>query len=149
MKTLGIAALCGLSIAATATMAPAQSRNVLKPADVNGDGRVSLSEYQVSRRDFVMRADTSHDGQVSRKEWEVYARSVRKELELDGVTGAEKVGSGVWWRELDANADGVVTGAELDAMTARRFALYDADHDGFIQRAEAQQVVKRSQSASR
>ena len=126
MKTLGIAALCGLSIAATATMAPAQSRNVLKPADVNGDGRVSLSEYQVSRRDFVMRADTSHDGQVSRKEWEVYARSVRKEHELDGVTGAE-----------------------LDAMTARRFALYDADHDGFIQRAEAQQVAKRSLSASR
>jgi hypothetical protein len=143
MKSLSIAALCGLSVLAAAAIAQAQALNTeLKPADVNKDGKVSLAEYQASRRAFVMGADTDRDGQVSRAEWDRYAKRVRMDLELNGVKGAEKIGQGKWWAMLDADKNGMVTAAETDAMTASQFAHYDADHDGFIQRAEAQKVLK-------
>jgi hypothetical protein len=147
MKSFSVAALCGLSILAAAAMARAQALNTeLKPADTNKDGKVSLAEYQTSRREFLMRADADRNGQVSRAEWDRYAKTVRMDLELNGVPGAEKVGQGTWWTQLDADKNGMVTAAEIDAMTAARFARYDGDHDGFIQRAEAQKILK---SASR
>ncbi|MFL5296807.1 MAG: hypothetical protein ACJ798_10545 [Phenylobacterium sp.] len=148
MNSLSLAAWCGLAMAATAAFAQAQP-SALGPADSNHDAKVSRKEYQASRHAFIMRADLDHDGQVSRAEWDRYAKSVRHDLELDGVRGAERIGQGAWWDALDADKNGFVTYAEIYAMTAGKFADYDADHDGFISRSEAQQVLKRAQAELR
>jgi Ca2+-binding EF-hand superfamily protein len=37
---------------------------------------------------------------------------------------------------LDANKDGVVTRAELDAMGSRRFEMADTNHDGWLSKGE-------------
>lgn len=150
MTPLRIAACCGFALAAAATLAQAQSYNTTVPhADANRTGMVTLAEYQASRAKFIMRADVNHDGKITRAEWDAFAKAVRRDLDLGGVKGAELVGQGHWWTDMDANKDNVVTRAEVDAATAARFAKYDADKDGFISSAEAQQVRKAAQTALR
>jgi hypothetical protein len=41
----------------------------------------------------------------------------------------------------------VVTRAEIDTLTTAKFAAYDADHNGLISRAEANQVRKQGEAA--
>src|SRR5436190_3046982 len=144
MKSLGIAVLCGLSIAATAGLAQAQTDTSLKPADTNGDGKVSLAEYQASRRDFIMKADANHDNKITKAEWDAYAKAARSNYELDGVAGAERFGQGAWWQAIDANHDGVATAGEVDTMVSARFNIFDTDHSGLIEQAEAESVPRPS-----
>jgi len=148
MKSIAIAACCGLALTVTASLAQAQSRHTSVPkADANTTGNVTLQEYQSSREAFIMKADTNHDGVVSRAEWDAFAKAVRQDLELGGVKGAELIGQGSWWTALDANKDGMVTHAEINAVTAAKFAQYDLDHNHLISRAEAQAVREAAQAA--
>jgi len=150
MIAVRVAVLCGLALATAAPLAQAQTAIPPAPfADANKDGKVSLSEYQTSRRNYLMKADRDRDGQITRAEWDRYARNVRNSLELDGVEGADQVGRGGWWEMIDAYRNGVVTPAEIDAMTGPRFARFDANHDGLIQRSEAEQVAKAARAAIR
>lgn len=152
MKTIRLAACCGLAFALTAGlsagMAQAQSTTVPR-ADANATGMATLAEYQKSRETFIMRGDANKDGRVSKAEWDKFAAAVRKDLELGGVQGAELIGQGAWWNALDTNKDGVVTRVEIKAMTAANFARYDANKNGLISRAEAQQVRKTAEAALR
>jgi hypothetical protein len=148
MKTLAIAACCGLALSVPAGLAQAQSRDTTVPtADANGTGHVSLAEYQRSREAFIMKADSNRDGAVSRAEWDAYAVAVRRDLDLGGVKGAERIGQGAWWTMLDANKDGMVTHAEISAATRARFRQYDADNNHLISREEAQAVRKTAEAA--
>ena len=150
MKSLAIAACCGIALSVTAGLAQAQSRDTSVPrADANATGNVTLAEYQKSREAFIMKADTNHDGKVSRAEWDAFAAAVRRDLDLGGVKGAELIGQGSWWTELDANKDDMVTHDEINAVTAAKFAQYDADKNHMISRAEAQQVRKAAEAALR
>lgn len=45
-------------------------------------------------------------------------------------------GAGHGFDKLDANKDGSITRAEIDAQAAERFARIDADRDGFVTQAE-------------
>ena len=148
MKSLAIAACCGFALSVTAGLAQAQSRNTsVPPADANSTGNVTLQEYQSSRETFIMKADTNHDGVVSRAEWDTFGKAVRRDLELGGVQGAELIGQGSWWTALDANKDGMVTPAEINAVTAAKFAQYDLDKNHLISRAEARAVREAAQAA--
>ena len=148
MKSLAIAACCGLALTVTAGLAQAQSSHTSVPkADANATGNVTLQEYQSSREAFIMKADTNHDGTVSRAEWDAFAKAVRHDLDLGGVKGAELIGQGSWWTALDANKDNMVTHAEINALTAAKFAQYDLDKNHLISRAEAQQVREAAQAA--
>ena len=146
MKSLAIAACFALSV--TAGLAQAQSRHTSVPkADANATGNVTLQEYQSSREAFIMKADTNHDGTVSRAEWDAFTTAVRRDLDLGGVKGAELIGRGTWWTALDANKDNMVTHAEINALTAAKFAQYDLDKNHLISRAEAQAVREAARAA--
>jgi len=148
MKSLAIAACCGFALSLTAGLTQAQDTSV-PPADLNATGNVTLSEYQGSRAAFIMKADTNHDGQVSRAEWDTFTKAVRRDLDLNGVRGAEQIGQGTWWTALDANKDDTVTLAEINAVTAAKFAQYDADNNHMISRAEAQQMRSAAEASLR
>ena len=150
MKSLAIAACCGFALSVTAGVAQAQNRDTTVPrADANATGNVTLQEYQSSREAFIMKADTNHDGAVSRAEWEAFTTAVRRDLDLNGVKGAELIGQGSWWTSLDANRDGMVTHAEIIALTAAKFAQYDTNGNHLISRAEAQQARKAAEASLR
>ena len=150
MKSLAIAACCGIAISLTAGLAEAQRRDTQVPtADTNATGNVTLAEYQSSRRAFIMKADANKDGSVSRAEWEVFTAAVRRDLDLGGVKGAELIGHGTWWTALDANRDAMVTNGEINRVTAAKFVQYDIDGNHLISRAEAQAVRKSVESVLR
>lgn len=111
-------------------------------ADANKDGKITPSEYQDSRRNFLMRADYNHDGQVTQQEWDRGALNTRMELEERGAKNTDMIGKGGWFQAIDANHDGSVTPVEIDAFTSNRFANFDPDGDGVITRSEASQVQK-------
>ena len=147
MKTLPLLAALA-ALAAAAPSAEAHPQHQL-PADANGDGRISLQEYQASRRAFIMRADTNHDGMVTRAEWDTRARSIRNQAELNGAEDADAIGHGGWFAAIDADRNNVITPAEIDAMTAARFARLDLNHDGFIGRSEAINAANAAKAARR
>lgn len=144
MNMLRLILIAGLGVAMS-TAASAQAKGVAGqrlPADADNDGKVSQAEYQGSRRDFVLKADKDKDGKVTRAEWNAYATSERNFLEMDGVEGADRLNGAAWFAAIDANGDGSMTIAEIDAMTGPRFARFDADGDGFINRNEARRVYR-------
>jgi|KBSSwiStaDraftv2_1062776.scaffolds.fasta_scaffold14323_4 hypothetical protein len=53
-----------------------------------------------------MKADTNPDGKASRARRDAFAKSLRRDLELNEVKGAELSGQRRWWNDLDANKDG-------------------------------------------
>ena len=77
-------------------------------ADANGDGKVSLEEYQTSRRDYIMKMDRNKDGKVSKEEWDRAAAALRRQFDMDGIEGAEVIGKSGWWEGIDANRDGFI-----------------------------------------
>ena len=115
-------------------------------ADANNDGKVSLTEYQNSRRTFLMRADRDKDGKISAAEWSKGAEYLKSEIRDSGVDGWPIIGKAGIFEALDSNKDGFVTPAEIDAATAARFAKYDLDHDGFITRTEARTLDRMATS---
>src|SRR6476620_6085813 len=117
MTRIKMALLCGLAMTTAAPLALAQTFPPEMPADANKDGKVSLSEYQNSRRTFLMKADTDKNGVITRAEWDKYAKSVRLDLELDGVPGADKIGTGGWFNAIDTSHKGSITPGEIDLFT--------------------------------
>jgi Ca2+-binding EF-hand superfamily protein len=135
-----IGLLAGMATAAAAAPTPLDTLRM--PADTNNDGKISLEEYQTSRRDYIMRADANKDGKVTRQEWDRAAQSLRNRLNAEGFDGADLIGKGGWFDQIDANKDGVITPAEIDVMTKARFETFDLNHDGFLDRKEVRQAMK-------
>ena len=111
-------------------------------ADANKDGKVTQTEYQDSRRTFLMQADKDKDGRISAAEWGKGAERIRAQVRETGVDGWAVVGKAGLFETLDTNRDGFVTPAEIDAYTGPRFAKLDLNHDGVVTREEARQLDK-------
>jgi hypothetical protein len=109
---LAIAA-AAILLAGTASAAPR--------GDADGDGKLSLGEYQTAMRDRLMRADTDGDGKISLQEY--LARPAAAKAKSDPAKR---------FARLDANGDGFLEAAEIDAMSGRRFAALDSNADGAI-----------------
>ncbi len=101
-----------------------------------GFGRsMTLADYQARFRDRIMQADTDHDGRVSLAEWTAYRAERSGEGQGGEGSGGRHGGFGDPARQfqmMDANHDGYVTPAEIDAASAERFARMDANHDGVL-----------------
>ena len=139
-----------LASGVTAHAQPASSSNV--PAQPGSAGRspggygapegggrgfgraITLADYQARFRDRILQADTDHDGRVSLAEWTAY----RTERSGGGEGGEGRRGGAGFgdptrqFQMMDANHDGYVTAAEIDAASAERFARMDANHDGVL-----------------
>lgn len=80
---------------------------------------VSLSTYQARHARKLLAADTDSDGKVSRAEF------------LAAGKGG-KADPAKRFAKLDANGDGTLDKAEIDAMLSRRFRRLDTNGDGLI-----------------
>ena len=99
--------------------------------DVNGDGKVTQSEFTNARVTMMMRSDANKDGKLSKAELETGMTAMRK----GGGGGAGK-GGGMMFGMMDANKDGFLTRPEIEKMIERRFQRIDVNGDGALSSSE-------------
>jgi Ca2+-binding EF-hand superfamily protein len=117
------------ALLALAALAGAAER---KPADTNKDGSLDFAEMQARRGDLTIEQfnaiDKDHNGLVTREEMRASAKE-----RMDARAGER-------FKKLDANGDGGVTQAEIDAARkqgeAERFKKLDTNGDGKLSQAE-------------
>jgi Ca2+-binding EF-hand superfamily protein len=128
--TLSLAAMSGATHAAGPEAREGRGGGwMMKRFDADGDGMISLQEFQAAGNAMFARLDADGDGRVSAEEWAA-ARPGR------GWADGERRGQ----REAGAGPRGedrAVHRAERMAQyRAARFANLDADGDGYVSRAE-------------
>jgi Ca2+-binding EF-hand superfamily protein len=156
------AALGALSVAAIAQTADGSSNlfaHMLQKWDANGDGKISLEEYQAAATARFQKIDTQNKGTVSAaqianspnaaKRMERRAEGLVQHLDTAGtgyVTQDEFVTAAkTRFAKLDRNGDGKLTPDELGpprsgkapaakqaGFGARRFDKLDTNHDGVV-----------------
>ena len=89
--------------------------------DTDGDGKLSLSEFQTVALKRLMRADKDGDGKISLQEW--LARPAAAKAKYDPAKQFSR---------LDTNKDNMLDAAEIEALIKRRFAALDKNADGFL-----------------
>ncbi|QND50907.1 acid-shock protein [Phyllobacterium sp. 628] len=94
-------------------------------ADTNGDGMISLDEYQTAARTRLLKFDTNGDGKLSLEEW--LKRPVSKNATRDPTD---------MFKRFDTNHDGFVDAAEMDAASKKRFDRLDKNSDGQLSKDE-------------
>ena len=131
----GIAAIALFAVTVSSTI-PAVNTETNWPSDLNGDGKVTLSELQTSCRVIALQADGNGDGRISSGEWGVAAKRLRqKTLDL-GLRPWRRTNDDLFIR-IDTDRDGFITSDEINAATIRRFDRRDLNHDGAITFDEA------------
>lgn len=93
--------------------------------DANGDGKLTLAEFQSMARERLMRADTSADGRISLEDWK--ARSAATKAKGDPAR---------MFRRIDVNNDSFIDASEIDLLLKRRFDRIDANADGTLSQEE-------------
>lgn len=115
---------------------------VMKPFDVNADGKLSAEERQAfetamkdkRKEDFLKKFDTNGDGVLSDAELKAARDGARQKIEDH---------RGDRFDELDKDKDGFLSEAEFappvklpDALVKEIFTALDSDKDGKISKAE-------------
>lgn len=130
MKTITLAAVL-LTLSAGAALAQGAPGARM---DVNGDGKVTLTEFKNARVTMMMRADANKDGKLSKAELETGMTAMRKG---GGGGGAGKgKGGGMMFGMMDADKDGFLTRSEIEKMIERRFQRIDVNGDGALSSSE-------------
>jgi len=127
MKTMLLAGAAVLAFAAGATTAFAQRG---PNPDANGDGKITLAEFQASRVQRMMQADTDHDGRVSKAEF--VAMMQARMARFGGQGGGQGPDVNAMFAREDLNGDGFITPDEIEQSAAHRFAAMDTDHKGWL-----------------
>ena len=100
--------------------------------DVDRDGKASFAEYRsVFVTQTLKRLDADKDGRVSRAEYQ-------KAIDLMSRFAGPKIAARAAqrWALDDANQDGYLSEPEMTAGAKRRFDRADTDHDGWLSKAE-------------
>ena len=127
MKSALVAGAVVFAFTAIATSACAQHDRG-PPVDANGDGKITLAEFQASRVARTMRADTAHDGKISKAE---FTAMVQKRMAHMG-DGGEAPDIDAMFDRQDINGDGFITKDEIEHAASRRFDMLDTAHQGWI-----------------
>lgn len=128
--------IAGLLLAALAGQAHAQQR---PNYDLDGDGQISKAEFRSVQIEQTMRLDRDKDGRLARTE----TRTVEALAKTFGGKAMEARIAALW-ALADADRDGAITRAEAGAAADKRFPVYDANKDGWLNAAEIEAVRKRS-----
>lgn len=113
-----------LAIVAAALLSP-MIGDAAPRGDADGDGKLSLTEFQATAQKRLMRADKDADGKLSLQEW--LARPAATKAKHDPTKQ---------FNRLDANKDSQLDAAELEALVKRRFAALDKNADGALSEEE-------------
>ncbi|MBI6630785.1 EF-hand domain-containing protein [Pontibaca salina] len=97
-------------------------RHIMKKVDANGDGAVTQEEIDTFRAAIVTEADVSGEGDISLDEFETIYLEMTRERMVDA------------FQSLDADGDGVVTQAEMDARFGNVVERMDRNDDGKLDR---------------
>lgn len=153
--TAGLAALALLAACATRPAEPVGpppgSARVL---DLDGDGKVSLEEWEAYGDDLFAAIDADGDGALSEAEVATSYAVLdvdgdglleREELDFetldtdgDGAVSPEEWQGALVFGSLDDDGDGAVSRAELRAARTGAFRAQDLDRNSSLQRVEMQ-----------
>lgn len=111
----------GFLAASISTLLLVAAASAAPRGDANGDGKLSLGEYQAARLARVMQADKNGDGKISLEEWLARPAAARMKGDPSAI-----------FKQRDANGDGFIDAAEAEALAKQRFDLVDVNHDGAI-----------------
>lgn len=107
-------------------------RRAAPSADANNDGKLTLAEMEaVEHRGLISRLDIDRNGGIDRAEFKNLVDFMTKR---GGEAGGKQAAA--LFLVLDADKNGIITQAERDAATKRRFQMVDANHDGWLSKAE-------------
>ena len=147
MKTSTWIKGAALSALAVATILPAMSiaqsmgdgargdreRPTFETLDTDGDGTVTVAEFQARGAAHFGEADTNGDGVLSAEELTAAATARAAERAVENVTKM------IEWRDTDG--DGALSQAEMAGNNGQRmFDRLDADGDGAISAEEFEQA---------
>lgn len=99
-------------------------------SDTDGDGKVSLAEFQAGRQQQFTRYDTDANGSISFAELDaMVAQRPQMQTRIDALKAA------------DTNGDKAISADEFKAAGDAEFKKVDKNGDGFIDQSEAQAAM--------
>jgi Ca2+-binding EF-hand superfamily protein len=121
--------------------AEAAAKRRFERLDTNRDGKLTADELPAERKDAILRADANKDGAVTLDEFQARPRQfLVRRVEVE-------------FKALDADGDGRLTKAEIDAVRGKPMLLLiaDADKDGAVTKDELARAFagRRGQASGR
>ncbi|MFD1191918.1 EF-hand domain-containing protein [Phenylobacterium conjunctum] len=124
--------------AAQAQMGPQPGMGPPPDPDAKHDGKVTFAEFKALGLKRMMAPDANHDGKVTQAEMQAMRPGPggpppqAKVPKGDGAGGP----SHRMFARVDRNKDGALTRDELENALKHRFDKSDANHDGWLSKAE-------------
>jgi Ca2+-binding EF-hand superfamily protein len=113
---------------------------MFKKMDSNGDGKISAEEHAAGAKKMFEMMDANKDGKVNATEMtaahDKIAGGKGEREEKAGIEKGKEISAAEKIKVVDTNADGVVTAEEHAAGSRSMFEKMDANHDGFLSKAE-------------
>jgi Ca2+-binding EF-hand superfamily protein len=131
--TLSLAAMSGATHAAGPEVREGRGGGwMMKRFDADGDGMISLQEFQAAGDAMFARLDADGDGRVSAEEWAAAGSGWGRANA--GRRGQLEAGAGP--RAEGRSAHRAERAERMAQYRAARFASLDADGDGYVSQAE-------------
>lgn len=109
----------------------------MKSVDTDGDGTISKAEFDA----LFNKIDTNHDGKLDKAELAAYHKAMREQRRAEMKAEFEAK-----FKAADKNNDGALTRDEFKAAFPRmadRFDKLDANHDGKVTMAEIEASMQK------
>lgn len=139
------------SLAQVTLAAANQGPSLFAAIDETGDQRISLREMRTAAK-RLMTLDRNRNGRLDPVEMPgetvltfVQGRSTGYRARRSGARRAATARGPKWFVHMDRNADGDVTLREF-LGTREQFRKLDANHDGFIERKEAEAAARQGRA---
>lgn len=137
--TLSLAALAQAPEAGTPELQERRGGGMLQRLDTDGDGLVSLQEFEAAGAARFATLDADGDGRISAEEFAAGRRGPARAAadQASGPRDEHRAARMQQFREqrfasMDTDGDGYISRAEFDAPRAARFSALDANGDGVI-----------------